>query len=142
MNVSQRIKILRFDGVEIMESDYSSIIEEDYLELSDRVVDYVLKKHPKHSYLLMNINKTLRNSSVIDASKKNVFRTEHCNSSIALYNSNDLMRVVVKIITYFSKKKTHSFRTREEALAFLLKDSKNRKNNLGLYSFRNSLPMF
>ena len=142
MDLSDRIKVLRFEEVEIMESDFSSITEEDYMKLSDNVVDYIMGKDEKHSYLLVNINKNLRTSKRIDNGKKMVLKTAHANYTIALYNSNDLTRVVAKIVTLFSKQKPHSFNTREEALAFLLRDSKRRKSNFNFPSFRSNLRVF
>lgn len=143
MKLSERHKIIFKDNVEILEVDLSSASEEDYLKLTDLVVDYSMSKHPQRPYMLLNINKTLFSPRIMEAGKKNVMRTEHIESTVALYNSNDLYRLLVRIVTHFSSKKTFMFKTREQALAFLVETAKshNRVSGSSLSSSKNSLLM-
>lgn len=119
MNIQERYGISIIKGIEVFEVDYTSLKEEDYISLSEKLFDYAIERDPEHTYFLINANKILTSPKAIEAAKKNVIRTAHLNFTVALFNTSDVYRMIIKLVFAFSKRRVTCVKTREEALDFL-----------------------
>ena len=120
MIFSDRHKIFTYENVEILEVNCSSVDVECFEKLIDIVLDYFSKKQPQEAFLLLNIEKLSMDKSMLNISKRALISTEFQKATVAYYNVNSLRATIIKSITLFSKKRRTPFRTREEALAYLI----------------------
>ena len=117
---SYMFEFINYKGKQIFYIDYSQVkTATDTLNLLEKSAD-VLRNHSGKMLILINYKNAFASTEYMKRAKKISTETHHKVEKRALFGVTEIQKILIKTFNRFAKDKAYPFKTKEQALEFLV----------------------
>jgi hypothetical protein len=127
---SDRVEVIVKDGIEVVDLNLTSIPTDECIHLLDLIDSYAKKNQPKPFLMTINCHKAPNNRTLMERNQKTLMGAQNLISYTALYNVNGFGKIVVKMLRLLTKNPIECCDSRDEAVDYLVKKTKELQINL------------